>query len=79
MRDIFLTTSLGKVTLKKTQGSPDRYTLRVAYRDPETYRHVNRLTQIYLAEQYPWAKKQAYLHYEVMLTRTITAIQEEIL
>ena len=77
MRNVFLVTSIGKVTLRRREDS--LYQLKVAYRDPKKYNFVTQLSLTYPPESYKIAKKQAYTHYEKLLLDTMMAIIPEVI
>ena len=77
MRDVFLTTILGKVTLKKRH--PQGYTLRLQERNPTTLRYETKDQRTFPSDaDYRLAKFLAYTHYELLLMRTIEKVKEQL-
>jgi len=78
MRDVFLVTIQGKVTLKKRH-QLSGYTLRLQERNPTTLQYETKDSRVFTSDaDYRYAKYLAYTHYEKLLERTLHSIKEQI-
>ena len=74
MRNMFLTTVVGKVTLRR---GPDGYKLADFRRDLKTFRHIRQREVECKTQDYDTAKQLAYVWYENLLAETIEYVHQQ--